>query len=93
MLVLWTILLFLALANLRTRSETRFHTQPVLGSMSFQIDAIGDRGSANDKDLDSAQFGASLQIGENGTIGFGYIKHPDAKDMVRTATRGKRGYL
>ena len=51
-----------------------------VGSMSFQIDAIGDRGSANDKDLDSAQFGASLQIGENGTIGFGYIKHP-TKDM------------
>ena len=46
-----------------------------VGAASFQIDVIGDKGSAKDQDADSAQFGASLAIGENGKIGFGYIDH------------------
>ena len=77
---------FLGTSELANKVGNTVSYAASVGSMSFQIDAIGDRGSANDKDLDSAQFGASLQIGENGTIGFGYIKHP-TKDMDEP-TRG-----
>ena len=46
-----------------------------VGSASFQVDAVGDA-AAGDKDLDSAQFGATLNIGDNGKVGIAYIDHP-----------------
>ena len=46
--------------------------------MSFQVDVNADRGT--DKSTDSAQFGATLQVGENGKIAVAHIAHP-TKDM------------
>ncbi len=48
------------------------YASPNIGGFSFQVDAQGDR-SSTDKDVDSAQFGATLQLGENGKIGMAYI--------------------
>ncbi len=49
-----------------------------VGSLSFQVDVNADRGT--DKSTDSAQFGATLQVGENGKIAVAHIAHP-TKDM------------
>ena len=45
-----------------------------VGAASFQVDAIADSGMKG-KDADSAQFGATVRIGENAKVGFGYISH------------------
>ncbi len=49
------------------------YASPSIGGFSFQVDAQGDSGGAQDKDVDSAQFGATLQLGENGKIGMAYV--------------------
>ncbi len=51
-----------------------------VGSMSFQADVIGDRNGDQDKDMDAAQLGATVQIGDNAKIGFAYVDN---------ATKGK----
>ncbi len=45
-----------------------------VGAASFQVDAIADSGMKG-KDADSAQFGATVRIGDNAKVGFGYISH------------------
>ena len=45
-----------------------------VGAASFQVDAIADSGKEG-KDADSAQFGATVRIGDNAKVGFGYISH------------------
>ncbi len=49
------------------------YASPSIGGFSFQVDAQGDSGGAQDKDIDSAQFGATLQLGENAKIGMAYV--------------------
>ena len=56
------------------------YASPSIGGFSFQVDAQGDRSGAQDKDVDSAQFGATLQLGESGKVGVAYIDR---------ATKGK----
>ena len=49
-----------------------------LGAASFQVDAIGakaDEKTAGDKDIDSTQFGATVNIGEAGKVGMAYVDH------------------
>ncbi len=53
--------------------STVSYASPSIGGFSFQVDAQGDQSGAQDKDVDSAQFGATLQLGENGKIGMAYI--------------------
>ena len=55
------------------------YASPSIGGFSFQVDAQGDR-SAQDKDVNAAQFGATMQLGESGKIGVAYIDR---------ATKGK----
>ena len=45
-----------------------------VGAASFQVDAIADSGMKG-KDADSAQFGATVRIGDNAKVGFGYISY------------------
>ena len=45
-----------------------------VGSLSFQVDVNADHGT--EKSTDSAQFGATLQVGENGKIAVAHIAHP-----------------
>ncbi len=58
-----------------------------VGAASFQVDAIADSGKEG-KDADSAQFGATVRIGDNAKVGFGYISHAtmDADTPVYKAT-------
>ena len=56
------------------------YASPNIGGFSFQVDAQGDRSGAQDKDVDSAQFGATMQLGESGKIGMAYVDR---------ATKGK----
>ncbi len=60
--------------------DTVSYASPSIGGFSFQVDAQGDRSGAQDKDVDSAQFGATMQLGESGKVGIGYIDR---------ATKGK----
>ena len=55
------------------------YASPSIGGFSFQVDAQGDR-SSTDKDVNSAQLGATLQLGENAKIGMAYVDR---------ATKGK----
>ena len=55
-----------------TDENTVSYASPSIGGFSFQVDAQGDR-SASDDDVDSAQFGATMQIGENAKIGVAYV--------------------
>ncbi len=48
------------------------YASPSIGGFSFQVDAQGDR-SAHDKDVNAAQFGATMQIGDNAKVGIGYV--------------------
>ena len=49
------------------------YASPSIGGFSFQVDAQGDRSGAQDKDVDSAQLGATLQLGESGKVGVAYV--------------------
>ncbi len=49
------------------------YASPSIGGFSFQVDAQGDSGGKQDKDVDSAQFGATLQLGENAKVGMAYV--------------------
>ncbi len=60
--------------------STVSYASPSIGGFSFQVDAQGDRSGAQDKDVDSAQFGATMQLGENAKVGMAYVDR---------ATKGK----
>ncbi len=60
--------------------STVSYASPSIGGFSFQVDAQGDQSGAQDKDVDSAQFGATMQIGESAKIGMAYVDR---------ATKGK----
>ena len=60
--------------------STVSYASPSIGGFSFQVDAQGDQSGAQDKDVDSAAFGATMQLGESGKIGMAYVDR---------ATKGK----
>ena len=66
------------------------YASPSIGGFSFQADAQGDR-SNTDKDVDSAQLGATLQLGENAKIGMAYIDR-DTKGMDNPAAKKDPGH-
>ncbi len=56
-----------------TSGSSVSYASPSIGGFSFQVDVQGDQGGAQDKDVDSAQFGATLQLGDNAKIGVAYV--------------------
>ena len=55
-----------------TSGSSVSYASPSIGGFSFQVDVQGDR-SKTDKDVNSAQFGATLQLGDNAKIGVAYV--------------------
>ena len=53
--------------------STVSYASPSIGGFSFQVDAQGDQSGAQDKDVDSAAFGATMQLGESGKVGVAYV--------------------
>ena len=79
------------------RTPSTISYSAAVGDLSFQIDAQAnktggmskkDSNKKEDKNIDSSQIGATLQIGENGKVAFAHINHDAAENK-----KNKKSYL